>query len=178
MSKTVEKKYKLKRRYDEYKQHEGTHTTQESKTDRSQQEEVDIYKVIEKYNATGIIPKTRNEEPMYLDHTGLTGLTLDEVMRQRQQMEEYFYNMPAKVRKIFGDNIDEFVGKYRNGDFNNFIETGALTEKQIDEIMKDERAKFNQNINEAIKEQNLMTLEQAREIIAKEQKPTEGENNA
>ena len=173
MSKT-EQKFKVKSRWDSFKEQEGTVDNDIYRdvphVNLADQEDSDIYKMIEKYNCAGIVPKRRNETPMYLDMTGITGLTLDEAIRQRKQMEEYYVNMPSKVRKIFGDDFNTFYTKYKQGDFNNLIETGVLTKEQADKIMEDERAKFNETVQEQV------AIELAKQQQIKEQQ-TEGESN-
>lgn len=128
---------KFKNKFENYCEHAGTTTTGESLTDQSQAAEADIYKCIEKYGVTTLMRQSMAKEHMYLDNTATMGLSPDDVLRQKEQMAEYFDTMPARARKVFGDNIDVFQEKYRNGEFDDFINTGALSKEQVDLLQAD-----------------------------------------
>lgn len=125
-------KVKLVNKYEQYKQHEGTYQKGESKTDKSQAQDTEIYNCIEKYGIQSLMRQSQAKEPMYLDNT--QNMTLDEAVRTRYQMDEYFKQMPARARKVFGDNPDVFYEKYKRGEYDNFLETGALTQEQVYEL--------------------------------------------
>lgn len=130
-------KIKLKNKYAEYKEREGTKTVGDSMTDQSQQEECDIYSCLKKYGITTLVNKTQAQEFMYLDNTN-RNLTLDEAVRQRNQMNEYFKQQPARVRKIFGDNVDNFIEKYKAGQFDEMLQTGILNEEMVRQLTPEE----------------------------------------
>lgn len=127
---------------------------EKSITDASQAIDVDVYACIEKYGIDSLSRQYKAKEQMFLDVSRTFNLTVDEAVEQQNQMMEYFDTMPARARKIFGDNPDIFIQKYRKGDFNDFIETGALGEDQV-KILKDEydqaRMSEQQKIIEAAK---------------------------
>lgn len=122
-------KVKLVNKYDTYIQKEGIYGIGESMTDKSQAEESDIYKCIEKYGIATMMRQSMAKEPLYLDNT--TKMDLADAVRMRETMDEYFAQLPARVRKTFGDNSEIFYQKYKAGDFNDFLNTGVLTEEQI-----------------------------------------------
>lgn len=131
--------FKFKTKYDTYREKKGTIQTGESVADASQQQDADIYANIEKYGIQALIRKSMAEEPLYLDNTN-RNMGLAEAVRQREQMEEYFAQMPAKARKVFGDNPDVFIEKYKQGEFNQFLQTGVFTKEQV-EIFEEDIAK-------------------------------------
>lgn len=110
----------------------GTIIKGNSKTRADQAEDTDIYRVLEKYTNSGIVPKLKNVEPMYIDTT-LIPNSLQETLQLRQNMEDYFKNMTAQSRKRFGDNFEEFYEDYKNGNWDRFKDTGVLTEAQMAE---------------------------------------------
>lgn len=126
-------KPKFVNKYENYRAREGTIQTGESMTDTSQAEDVDIYKCIEKYGIQSLLNQTQASEFLYLDNTN-ANMGLAEAIRQREQMEEYFKNMPARARKVFGDSVDTFIEKYKNREFDDFLTTGALSEEQTAKI--------------------------------------------
>jgi len=122
---------------------EGTKIKGESMTNQSALEDTEIYTIIEKY-ACGIIPKTKNEQPMYIDTT-VFPTSVNEALEIRGQMEEYFEQMPALARKRFGDNFNSFYEDYRAGNYKKFLEVGALTQAQINERKKEYETQMDGN---------------------------------
>lgn len=154
----------LKKKYENYKRHKGTYDFGESRTNQASAEEVDIYKCIEKYGASQLINKTMAQEFLYLDNTN-RNLTLDEAIRQRQQLTDYFLNqMPARARKIFGDSPEQFIEKYKAGEMDNFLKTGALSNEQILKIEEEENKRKSKELNK-IKEELKTQLEIEREVL-------------
>lgn len=121
---------KLKNKYEEYREKEGHTQIGESLTNQSQAEDADINKCIEKYGIQSLIAQTMASEPLYLDNTN-RNMTLDEAVRQRQQMDEYFAKLPAKARKQFGDSSEIFYQKYKTGEFDDMLTYGILSKEQI-----------------------------------------------
>ena len=137
-------KYKLKNKFNEYKTREGTKALGESMTDQSQREECDIYTCLKKYGISTLVNKTQATEFLYLDNNN-RNMTLDEAVRVRKDMEEYFKQQPARVRKVFGDNVDMFIEKYKAGEFNEFLETGVLNEELVNQLKGDNNEKMAEN---------------------------------
>ena len=107
----------------------------ESATDKSQAESTDIYKCIEKYGIDALARKTMAEEYMFLDNTDpWINMDMKTAINQKKQMKDYFEKLPARARKVFGDNLEVFTEKYRNGDFNDFAKTGVLNQEQIENL--------------------------------------------
>lgn len=137
-------KYKLKNKFNEYKTREGTKALGESMTDQSQREECDIYTCLKKYGISTLVNKTMASEFLYLDNTN-RNMTLDEAVRMRKDMEDYFKQQPARVRKVFGDNVDMFIEKYKAGEFNEFLKTGVLNEELVNQLKGDNNEQMAEN---------------------------------
>lgn len=137
-------KYKLKNKFKEYKTREGTKALGESMTDQSQREECDIYTCLKKYGITTLVNKTQATEFLYLDNTN-RDMTLDEAVRMRKDLEEYFKQQPARVRKVFGDNVNIFIEKYQKGDFNDFLTTGVLNDELVNQLKGGNNDKMEEN---------------------------------
>lgn len=144
-------KVKIKNVYNEMKPREGTKQIGESMTDQSQAEETDIYSCLKKYGITSLVNKTQAQEFLYLDNTN-RNMTLDEAVRQRKELEEYFKQQPARVRKVFGDNVDMFIEKYNNHQFDEFLQTGILNEQMIKDLKGEQNVEVEKDIvsNESI----------------------------
>lgn len=145
-------KYKLKNKFNEYKTREGTKALGESMTDQSQREECDIYTCLKKYGISTLVNKTKATEFLYLDNTN-RNMSLDEAVRMRRDMEDYFKQQPARVRKQFNDNVDMFIEKYKKGDFTDFIATGVLNEELVEQmkgIFKNEELEENTISTESV----------------------------
>ena len=125
-------KYKLKKKFEQYDTtlRQGTVQKGESMTDQSQREETDIYACLSKYGASALVNKTQAQEFLYLDNTN-RDMTLDEAVRMRKEMSDYFDQLPARVRKTFGDKADIFIEKYKKGEFTDFLATGVLSEDMV-----------------------------------------------
>lgn len=126
-------KYKLVKKFDTYKEKEGTIQQGESKTNQAEREESDIYTCLKKYGVQSLVNKTQATEFLYLDNTN-RNMTLDEAIRMRNDMNEYFKQQPARVRKVFGDNVDVFIEKYKTGKFDDFVSTGILNDEMVKEL--------------------------------------------
>lgn len=141
---------KLVNKYDMYKRREGTYNEGDSMTDKTQAEDTEIYKCIEKYGITSLMRQTMAQEPLYLDNRNRDMSLLDAV-NIRKEMDEYFEQMPARARKVFGDNPEIFYQKYKSGDFNDMLQVGALTNEQV-YIMEEQN-------NEKMVENNISNTE-------------------
>lgn len=142
-------KLKIKKKYDEYKTREGTKTIGDSMTDDSQRMECDIYACLDKYGATTLINQTQAKEFLYLDNTN-RDMTLDEAVRIDNYMREYFDELPARVRKQFGDKAEVFIEKYKRGEFNDFISTGVLSEQMVNELELNRKEVTNEQMGKGI----------------------------
>ena len=160
-------KVKFTNKYETYKRKEGIYGEGISMTDKSQAEEADIYKCIEKYGIATMMRQSMAQEPIYLDNT--KKMTLQEAVNMRKYMDEYFEQLPARCRKVFGDDPETFYQKYKSGDFNDFLNTGVMTEEQINavrlaggenEINFEEMATAN-NINTSDNKSNMANIQNA-----------------
>lgn len=87
-------------KYDTYEAKEGIGNTGESMCNKSQAEDVDIYKCIEKYGVEPLMRQSMAKEQLYLDNT-LRFNNLQDAINAKNQMEEYYNQLPARVRKVF-----------------------------------------------------------------------------
>lgn len=119
----------------EAEKRKGTIIKGDSMTVQSSAEDTEIYTMIEKYTTSGIAPKLKNENPLYIDTTVIPqNLDLKEAINLRNEMENYFKNMTALSRKRFGDSFDEFYERYKSGDWKEFTETNVFTQEQVNEM--------------------------------------------
>ncbi len=123
----------LVNKYENYKQRKGTENVGISKCHKEDAEEVNIYNCIEKYGMGQILNQTMAQQPLYLDNTN-TPKTIQEAVEMQKQCEEYFLQLPARVRKVFDDNKDIFYQKYIKGEYADFLTTGVVTEDMINEL--------------------------------------------
>jgi len=129
-------KPKFKNKYENYSEKKGTVNNEPSVTDKSLAQDVDIYACIEKYGIGTLMRKTQANEYLYADTT-TKPKNLHEALQQRKQLDEYFKQQPASVRKQFGDSAEEFIYKFQNGDFNEMISTGILSEELAQRYMEE-----------------------------------------
>lgn len=138
-----------------------TNTQGPSKVDLSKQEETDIYAVMRKYNVTPeqFEQRTKPEHEIFIDTTILPkNMTLSEAVEFKNKFVDYFQAAPAKFRRLFKDNPDNFYLAYKQGEYDDLIKYGALTQKQVDEQknaikaelrpMEDKIAAYEKQINE------------------------------
>ena len=130
-------KIKIKNKFEEMKPRKGTVQKGESMTDQSQAADADIYECLKKYGISTLVNKTQATEFLYLDNTN-RNMTLDEAVRMRKDMEEYFKQQPARVRKTFGDSVDMFIEKYKNHEFDEFLSTGVLNDELVAKLTEKE----------------------------------------
>ena len=123
-------KITLKTKYDQYGAKEGVWQEGESMTDTSQAEDSEIYSCIEKYGIQSLMRQSKANEEYLNYRDNREDMTLDEAVRYKEEMGEYFKQMPARARKVFGDNPDIFYEKYKRGEFDQLMETGAMTPEQ------------------------------------------------
>lgn len=113
-----------------------TNTEGVSKVDLSKQEETDIYAVMRKYNVTPeqFEQRTKPEHELFIDTT-LTpkNMTLSQAVEFKNQFVDYFQAAPAKFRRLFKDNPDNFYLAYKQGEYDNLIKYGALTQEQVNQ---------------------------------------------
>lgn len=149
-------KIKFKTRFTTTGEKEGTTFTEESLTDQSQAEDVDIYQCLKKYGITTLVNKTQATELLYGDYKN-PNFTLDEAVRARGELEEYFLQQPARVRKMFGDNPDRFIEKYKMGEFNEMLEAGIVNEEIIKAYKEKETIEIDKPTTE-IKKETMETI--------------------
>lgn len=113
-----------------------TNTYGASKVDLSKQEETDIYAVMRKYNVTPeqFEQRTRPEHELFIDTTIIPkNMTLSQAVEFKNQFVDYFQAAPAKFRRLFKDNPDNFYLAYKQGEYENLIKYGALTQEQVNQ---------------------------------------------
>lgn len=114
---------------------------EDDKANQSRAEEVDIKKVIEKYGIMPIEMLNIAKTPLYIDNLG-SELTYNERLKQIQEVEDYYdTQLPAKVRKAFGDSKDNFYNALITGNYEKFIDFKILEKEQIEEIENRRNAK-------------------------------------
>lgn len=158
-------KMKFNTRFTTKGEKQGTNFTEPSLTDQSQAEDVDIYQCLKKYGITTLVNKTQATELLYGNYKD-PNFTLDEAVRARNELEEYFIQQPARVRKMFGDNVDMFIEKYKMGQFDEMLEAGIVNE----EIIKAYQEKENIKIDKPTENVEKEVMETIREDKTNEQK--------
>ena len=139
--------------YEEMKEKEGTYNKMINENDRANQEraeETEIKKIIEKYGVLPFELVNSVKEPLYIDMRGDT-LTLNEKLKQKREIDEYFENMPAIIRKSYKDDKELFYQKILSGEFNQLINDGILTEEHAKELksqLNEKENKINQLQNQ------------------------------
>lgn len=163
-----QKIYKLVDKYKYYNMKRRKPIQTESMTDKSKTDEVDIYKCIEKYGIQTMIRQTKAKENIlnYCDATPMM-MTLDEKIEYRNQIDEYFKELPAIIRKKYGDNSTEFYNKFKNGDFKEMIEADIITE-DIAKKYQEEIEKYNKETIENAKEEIRKKIQIENEVINEE----------
>lgn len=134
----------FKRKSECYRESAGTINVMERPDDKANQsraEEVDIKKVIEKYGIMPIEMLNIAKQPLFIDNLG-SELPYNERLKQVQEIEDYYdTQLPAKVRKAFGDSKDNFYNALITGNYENFIDFKILEQDQIAEIESKRNAK-------------------------------------
>lgn len=135
---------KFKRKSECYVETAGTINVMDKPDDKANQsraEEVDIKKVIEKYGIMPIEMLNIAKQPLFIDNLG-SELTYNERLKQIQEVEDYYdTQLPAKVRKAFNDNKDNFYNALITGNYEKFIDYKILEKEQIAEIESKRNAK-------------------------------------
>lgn len=142
---------KLKTQFTERFVKKGTVISEKSKTDLTQQQDSDIYAMFEKYGVNGVIPQTKAGNYMFIDTINdplMQKMTLQETLLMENEIEEYYASLPAKVRKVFGDNKREFLHRYKNKEFDNFLEYGILSQEQVNILTQDTSNNKKEELNE------------------------------
>lgn len=130
---------KLKTQFSERFVKKGTIITEPTKTDLTQQQDSDIYAMFEKYGVNGVVPQQKAGTLMFVDtihDITMQKMTLQETLHMENELEEYYASLPAKVRKVFGDNKREFIHRYKNKEFDKFLEYGILSQDQVNILME------------------------------------------
>lgn len=134
----------LNRKTGLYHETKGTINVMEKPDDKANQsraEEVDIKKVIEKYGIIPIEMLNMAKQPLFIDNLG-SELSYNERLKQVQEIEDYYdTQLPAKVRKAFGDSKDNFYNALITGNYDKFIDFKILEQDQIAEIEAKRNAK-------------------------------------
>lgn len=142
---------KLKTQFSERFVKKGTVINEPSKTDLTQQQDSDIYAMFEKYGVNGVVPQQKAGTLMFVDTINdplMQKMTLQETLLMENEIEEYYASLPAKVRKVFGDNKREFLHKYKNKEFDEFLQYGILSKEQINILTQDTSTNNKEVVNE------------------------------
>lgn len=122
----------------------GTTFTDPSKTDQTQRDETDIYRIIMQYGIQGR-PEDVAKVPMSIDTRNLPK-TLEEYQILKKECETYFETLPSTVRNKL-ENSNNLFSLIASGQHNmleklNILEKGANNEQNIQNNTND-----NQNSN-------------------------------
>lgn len=123
-------------KYSTYTSHYGgmSENKEESLTNKTRAQQTEVKNIVQMYGMDDLINKWNASEPFYADMT--EAVTVNNALELRQKANEYFENLPARARKIFGDNPDLFYEKYSRGDFEGFVENGIMTDEMVDYYTK------------------------------------------
>lgn len=123
---------KLLKKYDLYKEKEGTRHQMIDESDKANQaraEETDIRLMIQKYGIMPFEMMNQAKENLYLDMRG-ESMTINEKLKMKQQVDDYFNQLPANVRKNYADNKELFYEQIITGEFEQLIKDNVFTEQQ------------------------------------------------
>lgn len=120
------------------KEKEGTTQKYKDEGDKANQEryeDTNIRMIIAKY---GIMPfelRNQAQENLYLNNLGET-LSIQQRLEMREEVDQYFENLPASVRKNYKDSKEEFFQAIMTGDFSRLKADNIFSESQIEEYDK------------------------------------------
>lgn len=126
---------------------------------------------------------TRPKEELFLDTTIVpNNLTFSEAVELKNKFVDYFEAAPARFRKLFHDNPDEFYHAYRQGEYDKLISAGALTQEQVIQQKNAIKAELQPMQDKITKYENLLKEEQAKnerlsKIINGEQNTADNSGN-
>lgn len=155
-------------KYENYTQKKGTMNikqTEEDCANQSHAEKCDIKTAILKY---GMIPPELIEpkEKLYLTNID-EQLTLNERLQRDEYFTDYFYNMPAKIRKEYHDNPQEFITDILiNKNLEKARKHGIIDQEIYDNYIEQKNEKLKkeeQQKNEA--EENIKRIRELEETI-------------
>lgn len=89
-------------------EHEGIRFDEPSRTRQEFAEECDINRLMEKFEATGVISHVNTRQPMYLD-LGDGVLPLQEALDTVRAANDAFMSLPARARAEFENDPVKFV---------------------------------------------------------------------
>ena len=148
---------KLKNKWECYKETEGTTNKMVDSADKANQErleETDIKIMIEKY---GILPfelLNQAKENLYLDFRG-ENMTINERLKLKEQVDDYFEQLPANVRKNYDDDKQLFYEQIVTGEFEQLIKDNVFTQEQADNYASTINS-TKQKINDMTKQIEMM----------------------
>jgi hypothetical protein len=87
---------------------------EQSKTEQKWLAEVNINKIIEKYNITGAIPQ-QAENPIYIDLTAYPN-DIAEMEQRVENAKEYFNSLHSSIRDKFDLDFNKFITAVNNKD--------------------------------------------------------------
>ena len=125
---------KLKNKWECYKETEGTTNKMIDSADKANQERLEetvIKIMIEKF---GILPfelLNQAKENLYLDFRG-ENMTINERLKLKEQVDDYFEQLPANVRKNYDDNKQLFYEQIITGEFEQLVKDNIFTQEQAE----------------------------------------------
>lgn len=134
---------KFRRKSELYYETVGTFNKMENEGDKANQDralECDIKSVIEKYGIMPIELLNKAKEPLFIDNLDIEG-NLNEKIQMRNRMDDYFETLPAKVRKEFNDDKNNFYSSLITGNYDKMIENGILERTQAEQFEAKRQAK-------------------------------------
>ena len=142
----------------EHQQSTGTIQTMDHEADCADQtraDETEIKKMIEKYGILPLQSMLNAKEPIFLNC--FTGETTEETYNRIEDIkrtEEYFNNLPANVRKQYGDDYRNLWEDLQNNKFQKAQNLGIMENEQVESYLQTQlaQAKNNNKIEELQKQ--------------------------
>ena len=112
------------------------------KANQERYEDTNIRLIIAKYGIMPFEMRNQAQENLYLNNLG-ESMTLNEKLQMRQEVDEYFENLPANVRKNYNDSKEEFYQSIMTGDFEKLKADNVFSEEQVTEYSNQLNAQKN-----------------------------------
>ena len=136
---------KFVNKYENYRTREGTYNIKASPDDMANQENAmytSVKKMIQKY---GILPKstqTTPNEQLYIDNT-YNDMTINEKLKFRRDLNDYFNELPPQLRKKFQDNPNDFIESVIYKEYDKLVETGIYSQEYAEQQRQKDLEKQN-----------------------------------
>jgi len=103
---------------------------QKSRTRQSEKDNVDINKIMERFNRTGQLPTIRTVPPQYGDARVVDFATAQQIVKDAKSS---FNSLPAKARQHFGHDPQNFlkaISDRSEGNVKKLLELGILVQQE------------------------------------------------